>query len=446
MAPAVARDDSWGESRTAAWEDEQPATSRMRGASVYQVSNGRFIVPLLDPDTDGIPFALGVELLCYPGRESCCGNRGAPTRGHDECYELHFIMEGTAELCDSGPENQVIKQLRPGDSLLIPPGAARHFVSLAEPQGSPAAAEPRSGDCKDSFQGDVFGMASLVLLMPEVLEDDEDRAREVAGAAARHWRQGEHVGQLPMETVERILSHRMAGRLAQLRRAPKAAEADRAAGLGFDSPLALVGRLFTVVPDWLGLGRVAEVRRDGALEPVKGDSGGSREARSPPRSPSPGPMVDFSHDVRVRTLTELQAYHFPNQTNRLSLAFDPLADDEASRTPFTFGVEAFDPGHLTPPHVHDTAHELFFILAGSGEGFCNGRRFPVAAGDAVVFRPGSMHGIDVDPDDGMYCLELMIPNASFAELVRSGKWAGKLKPEDLCILISVGCGAPGHVN
>lgn len=323
--------------RTAAWEDEQPATSRMRGASVYQVSNGRFIVPLLDPgerqtnilgwflslthaplsetglesrvvpaDTDGIPFALGVELLCYPGRESCCGNRGAPTRGHDECYELHFIMEGTAELCDSGPENQVIKQLRPGDSLLIPPGAARHFVSLAEPQGSPAAAEPRSGDCKDSFQGDVFGMASLVLLMPEVLEDDEDRAREVAGAAARHWRQGEHVGQLPMETVERILSHRMAGRLAQLRRAPKAAEADRAAGLGFDSPLALVGRLFTVVPDWLGLGRVAEVRRDGALEPVKGDSGGSREARSPPRSPSPGPMVDFSHDVRVRTLTELQ--------------------------------------------------------------------------------------------------------------------------------------------
>ena len=170
----------------------------------------------------------------------------------------------------------------------------------------------------------------------------------------------------------------------------------------------------------------------------------------------------------------LQAYHFPNQTNRLSLAFDPLADDEASRTPFTFGVEAFDPGHLTPPHVHDTAHELFFILAGSGEGFCNGRRFPVAAGDAVVFRPGSMHGIDVDPDDGwgtcfgvvfmppcafgarlkllctrlrrMYCLELMIPNASFAELVRSGKWAGKLKPEDLCILISVGCGAPGHVN
>lgn len=32
---------------------------------------------------------------------------------------------------------------------------------------------------------------------------------------------------------------------------------------------------------------------------------------------------------------------------------------------FTFGVEIFEPGHKTTPHVHQQAHELFFILAGA---------------------------------------------------------------------------------
>lgn len=79
--------------------------------------------------------------------------------------------------------------------------------------------------------------------------------------------------------------------------------------------------------------------------------------------------------------------------------FDPLAEEEHIRTPFTFGVECFEAGHLTPPHVHDSSFELFFILSGSGVGFCGDDRFPVTAGDAVVFRPGSVHGIDVS-DDG----------------------------------------------
>lgn len=52
--------------------------------------------------------------------------------------------------------------------------------------------------------------------------------------------------------------------------------------------------------------------------------------------------------------------------------------------------------------------------AGQGEGFCNGERFPVRAGDVVVFPPQSLHGIDVSEDSRMYCLELMYPNDMFA--------------------------------
>ncbi len=56
----------------------------------------------------------------------------------------------------------------------------------------------------------------------------------------------------------------------------------------------------------------------------------------------------------------MAAFRLPNQTNRLALIMDPLTD----RVPFTFGIEIFERGHKTTPHVHPTSQELFFILAG----------------------------------------------------------------------------------
>ena len=41
-----------------------------------------------------------------------------------------------------------------------------------------------------------------------------------------------------------------------------------------------------------------------------------------------------------------------------------LADTLIPQVNFTFGVEIFEPGHKTTPHVHQQAYELFFILAG----------------------------------------------------------------------------------
>ena len=62
-----------------------------------------------------------------------------------------------------------------------------------------------------------------------------------------------------------------------------------------------------------------------------------------------------------RSLREVAAFRLPNQTNRLALIMDPLTD----RVPFTFGIEIFEKGHKTTPHVHPTSQELFFILAGA---------------------------------------------------------------------------------
>ena len=47
--------------------------------------------------------------------------------------------------------------------------------------------------------------------------------------------------------------------------------------------------------------------------------------------------------------------------------------------------------------------------AGEGEGFCDGARFPLAAGDVVVFPPRSTHGIDVAPSGRLYALVRCTP-------------------------------------
>lgn len=78
------------------------------------------------------------------------------------------------------------------------------------------------------------------------------------------------------------------------------------------------------------------------------------------------------------------------------------------------------------------------LLIGKGEGFCDGKRFPVSAGDLLLFPPKSVHGIDVSDDSKMYCLEFMLPNEMFAEFVRNGTSSG-LHDDDLCQLNVISC-------
>jgi hypothetical protein len=39
----------------------------------------------------------------------------------------------------------------------------------------------------------------------------------------------------------------------------------------------------------------------------------------------------------------------------------------------------------------------------------------------------------------MYCLELMLPNESFSEMVRAGRQTDGLEEDDLCVVASIGC-------
>ena len=141
-----------------------------------------------------------------------------------------------------------------------------------------------------------------------------------------------------------------------------------------------------------------------------------------------------AHHPQVRRLSQADVYRLPGQSNRVALVFDPVRQPVA----FTFSVEMFESGHVTPRHQHAQGHELFVVLSGEGTAACGDATWPIRAGDAVVFPPCTTHGIDVGPQGRMYALQLLHPNDSFAELVRTG--AGKeLQAEDLCALIAVGC-------
>lgn len=106
----------------------------------------------------------------------------------------------------------------------------------------------------------------------------------------------------------------------------------------------------------------------------------------------------------------------PTDTNYFACLFDPLEDGVS----FTLVVEIFEPGGRTPPNTHQAAEECFFVLAGSGKAYADGKETPIGPGDAFVLKPGVEHVVVNDTQAKLYCLTLMTPNEGFAELIRSG--------------------------
>ena len=108
----------------------------------------------------------------------------------------------------------------------------------------------------------------------------------------------------------------------------------------------------------------------------------------------------------------------PADTNKFVMLVDPLSD----RTPFVSAVEIFEVGGKTPPHHHAQAHEMFYVLSGSGRCRCDdGSLHKITQGDALVLPPGLEHVIENTGTERLYCLTVMVPNEGFAEMIRNGQ-------------------------
>lgn len=382
-------------------------------------------MPVLQPTADSIPFGLALSLqnrVC----SSVCG--ASIEDGQQDLYELQYVLEGTGQL---HAKSGVLQNVAAGDSILAPVGRA--WCQLA-----------------DDVTLDS-NLAVLKLLVPGNIPHKTDNEQGLIDDASKvldAWHSSPVVGNLSPDTVTSLL----AGAKKQAVLAVDSWQ-DKQTSMGFITTNARE-LMPSTASEALQTRTLSSGQPSASGKPAHA-SQNSFSARLPQQahqllkglvtagqqmvfSAKKGPLAKllFPDQCVVRkTLAELSAFQLPNQTNRLALMFDPM-DHEV---PFTFGLEIFEKGHKTNPHTHAVSHELFFILAGDGVGFCDDESFPVTAGDVVVFPPTSLHGIDNGPKSKMYCLELMLPNDMFAEFVRQGQPAGKLRDDDMCIMIAQGC-------
>ncbi len=130
-------------------------------------------------------------------------------------------------------------------------------------------------------------------------------------------------------------------------------------------------------------------------------------------------MTDAKEEVLLRRAVDCRVSRIsPADTNKFAMLVDPLAD----RTPFVSAVEIFEVGGKTPPHFHATAHEMFYVLSGTGCCRCDdGSVHQIARGDALVLPPGREHVIENTGSERLYCLTVMVPNEGFAEMIRNGQ-------------------------
>ena len=132
----------------------------------------------------------------------------------------------------------------------------------------------------------------------------------------------------------------------------------------------------------------------------------------------------------IKTLKDYQAYRIsPEDTNRLAIIFDSQSADNS----LTVCVEIFEAGSATPPHRHNFAVEMFFILQGEGIAVCDGKQTSLQTGDSVLMPKTGTHYLMNTGKERLYALCMMVPNEDFSELIRNGIPA-PLDEQDLKVL------------
>ena len=116
----------------------------------------------------------------------------------------------------------------------------------------------------------------------------------------------------------------------------------------------------------------------------------------------------------------------PQDTNRLAIIFD----SSNSENSLTVCLEIFEPGGATPPHRHNFAVEMFFIIQGEGLAICDGKETALKTGDSILMPKAGTHYIKNTSNRRLYALCMMVPNEDFSELIRNGI-PEKLDQEDL---------------
>ncbi len=135
-------------------------------------------------------------------------------------------------------------------------------------------------------------------------------------------------------------------------------------------------------------------------------------------------------DAVLRTPSDFRAYKISEtDTNYFACLATPVQDD----VDFTMIVEIYMKDGATPPNTHRAAFEHFYILRGTGKGYCDGVEVDLSPGTSLLIPPGKEHIVENTGDGKLYALCTMVPNEDFAEMIHGGIPV-ELDAEDISVL------------
>ena len=134
--------------------------------------------------------------------------------------------------------------------------------------------------------------------------------------------------------------------------------------------------------------------------------------------------------LTTNSLSELPVFRInPNDSNKFAVLFDTISE----KLPFISVIEIFDKGGRTPPNIHKSAYEMFFVLQGNGLVKSGDDVVSFSTGMSFVVLPGRWHEIINVSDSRLYTLTIMVPDEEFLVLIRSGV-ADTLDAEDIEVI------------
>jgi mannose-6-phosphate isomerase-like protein (cupin superfamily) len=359
-----------------------------------------------------------------------------------------------------------MQQLRPGDSILARQGAAAFAA------GPMPTAQQQQQQQQEQQQGAPPAWSGQLLSWLHQLTGNGDRRQQDSGAAPAGSSSSSSSARLvvlqlllPSELLTgQLLAHHAGHYQAVAQHLPWAGAQEQQQQQQDSPSLVRDAAIARSIDEEEVCGFLADVAGAAAATPGHQQADGEQQQgavqqqavqqqeahqhQQEQHDPQPTAPFASTRILKRARLSEVNAFRLPQQTNRLALLFGPTSSNPVAGTPalsLSFGVEVFEPSHVTPLHVHTTAHELFFVLAGRGEAVFGGgssggsdedgqvaqqQRVRLTAGDVAVFAPGLRHGIDNANDaDQLWCIQLMLPNEAFVEWVSGGELAGGIDLE-----------------
>ena len=82
-----------------------------------------------------------------------------------------------------------------------------------------------------------------------------------------------------------------------------------------------------------------------------------------------------------------EARRYPVAVGHFDTRWTMLGEDAGARTVGVRRIEVAPGSWTTPAHEHGRGEEIFYVLAGRGLAWLNGKTAPIEGGDCIVFRP-----------------------------------------------------------